>query len=295
MTQMKIRPFSIAVVPHNGQMGMLNVLEKIERILQDPKSWNARNQSLSAGYARIDHIERKNQHWFMNFAKSRDGQGPVKMAKTSPLQGFRYNRGETPGEETAAMYDQATHYMVIQQNHHGIKVGGIQEYINRIAGCDFMEMHPVLAEDIDRKLRQARSAKTFCIKMDARGPTSLDHLAGISTGDALAMSNAQDIELVFRTRMQTGLSESILAVARRTREAVTRNGKKSGISKLTVKTVSVDKTVELLDLMAPKMEKSYEILLDNERRIPLDERYKKLKQAFDFWLPNFKQRRLSNP
>lgn len=70
----------------------------------------------------------QSRYWLLNFIKFRFENAPGKAKLDSQTEGFELAPNEGFGEETAALYDPKSNYMIIQYNHNGVRSHAIQEY-----------------------------------------------------------------------------------------------------------------------------------------------------------------------
>ena len=123
--KMKIRPFTITEGGH-----------RVLGVLRDAKERDLDARYLptkSGGRIRIDDLESKEmpggeQIWLMNFVRSREGHGPVKVSEEQDqVTPINYQEDERPGEEVAALFAPATNYMLVHITTH-FRVAVIARY-----------------------------------------------------------------------------------------------------------------------------------------------------------------------
>ncbi len=85
----------------------------------DETPFEQRIRRTGGGDVRLDDLRVEDGLWLLDCVKHRVGHAPGIASTTARVQGVTLEEGQTFAEETAALYDEATGYMVVQYNHHG--------------------------------------------------------------------------------------------------------------------------------------------------------------------------------
>lgn len=125
----------------------------------------------------------------------RFGNGPGRVGRTTEIAGFDLGDDEGFGEETAALYDAQTNYVLVQYNHHGVRASAIKKYFNVInhtpAGVTGYELSIKLDPTAEIKLAQKNFINKIHYKIVTSRLTEAHRVAGLSLHEALAMSEEQ--------------------------------------------------------------------------------------------------------
>lgn len=131
-------------------------LADVLKLVHAEKKLDKRIRLINRAELRIDSIELRDGVWFLDFVKFRQTQGPGRGKKKAKTEGFEFKRGESFAEETAALYDPATNYMLVQYNHSGVRAGSIAQYLSDYDGAsaNIYSLNPKYDPETERKLQQ---------------------------------------------------------------------------------------------------------------------------------------------
>lgn len=281
----KMKAHAFGIKRHNNSGDLQDLLAQIK-----DDQLSKRVRSIGFSDMRIEDVTQKNGLWFFDFGKFREQHGPGKASKATPVQGFSFKNGEVFCEETACLYIPSSCHLIIQYNHHGARVGKIQEYLNYYDPNNTyaFELVPKYDEAIERKFRNRAATKKIIFEIDPRFLNQADRVAGTALTQALDLgeqSQGEKVELTIsagRPR-QNYLSQFIDKTAEILKKKAGENP--DGITKLKVGILeNLDSRMEVLDLIAQRLVHEFEdIPLGPDLRFPKAERYKALERAYNSW------------
>lgn len=281
--KMKVHAFGVMVHDKSGRLEDLLGIIKADK-LED------RVRTIPGGDMRIEHVKYTNGMWFFDFGKFREQHGPGKASKATPVQGFTFNEGEVFCEETACLYIEEPGYLIVQYNHHGARIGRIQEYLNSYANNSSFafEFLPKYDESIERKFTNRSATKKITFEIDPRFLNESDKASGTALTHALDLgkqSGGEKIELTISAGRPKNkfLSDFIDRTAEKLKVLAGNNP--DGVTKLKVGVLeNLDSRMEVLDLIAQRLVQEFpDIPLGSDLRYPQKERYKALERAYNGW------------
>lgn len=234
-------------------------------------------------------------YWLFDFTRLRFEHGPGKASRTQEIEGFELGSEEGFGEETAALYDPKTGYILIQYNHFGVRAGSIQHYFsffNTNAARSY-EFRVKLDNSSELKLAQKQILTKIHFKVAAANMTSQQRHAGVSLGRALDLSdslNGQSIEVVVsagRGLNSMLASNKVRNLIDTLRTLVTQGtvGTEPVVEKFeVVGKATVDDRAEAIDMLTPKLEQSIDgVVLGKDLRYTRESRWGALLRARNGW------------
>ncbi|WP_194865736.1 DUF6731 family protein [Alloalcanivorax profundimaris] len=280
---LKVHAFRVTLHEKSG-----NFEDLLNQIKDDPLQ--ARVRTLGYSDIRIEDVREEDGLWFFDFGKFREQHGPGKASKTTPVRGFPFSKGEVFCEETACLYVQKTGHLIVQYNHHGARVGKIQEYLNEYDPNNSytMELVPKYDDTVERKFHSRAATKKIVFEIDPRFLSQEDRVAGTALTQALDLgkrSRGEKVELTISAGRPRNnhLSDFIDKTANALK---TKAGQKpDGVTKLKVGVLeNLDSRMEVLDLIAQRLVHQFDdIPVGADLRFPQVERYKALKRAYNAW------------
>lgn len=282
---MKIHAFKVR--PFNDTVPLSDVLGMIE---QD-EDLGSRIMEIRGSEMRLEEVRRRNGLWFLDFVKIRTDHGPGHVGRNAPVKGFEFEEDEGFGEETSALYDPETNYILIEYNHHGVRAAGIQDYLSEydVAANNVYEFVPKLDEDVERKLRDQAITRKLAFTLELGRMSAADRREGRALADAItygrnAGAEKMKIEISVSRDNRAGLGEqarqtvdSILNVLGRNPGAVSRlevTGKEDNHA-----------APEVLDLLGHRLVAVFDNLQTGEDlRYPRRERWRALVRARNGWI-----------
>jgi hypothetical protein len=192
--KLKVHAFGIRLHDKSGDLEDLLAQIKSDKL-------SARVRTVGYSDMRIEDVIFKDGLWFFDFGKFREQHGPGKASKSTPVEGFSFKKGEVFCEETACLYIPKSRHLIIQYNHHGARVGKIQDYLNSYDpnNAYTFELIPKYDETAERKFRNRAATKKIIFEIDPRFLNQTDKESGTALTQALDLgqqSHGEKVELV---------------------------------------------------------------------------------------------------
>jgi hypothetical protein len=225
--------------------------------------------------------------WKLDFCRLRS-EGPGRASNTQQATSFDLADGERFAEETAALYDEGSGFMVLQYNHYGPRAGGIADYLSLFVKQG--EGYDLLIQ-LDPSAQARFKNKTIFSRFAFRvAPARLSQSwrnKNVAMLDAINMQQksfgADWVEVV--VSMEAGSSgtlkikdklKAILGLANEASDAVTEL-KASGRT-------AAGESLDEVNLLTEKLEEVYKkVPLDDGRRLEQAARWGRLQDAYDKW------------
>lgn len=231
---------------------------------------------------RLENHQRRNGLVELNFVSFRLTTAPVRLAEDRPLAEIDIGDDESFGEETACLYDPASHIMLVQYNHYGPRSSAIRDYLAyREAGVHHRYTFAAkLSPASEQRIRNLGVVSRVDVAIAIPNlPEDARHLSVDSAINLARANGAQRLELALVSRQ--GL------VIRSTMDwllGVYRHFSQGEIQKLTVRgSEGDDSPRETIDLLADRLCLDLPIAHRAGRRLPLERRLQALHQAFAQW------------
>lgn len=233
-------------------------------------------------------------YWFLDLTRLRFAHGPGKASRTHPVVGFPLTANEGFGEETAALYDPTTGYMLLQYNHHGVRAPSIRDYFSffNTGQSRSYEFRVKLDQAAEAKLAQKQIITKIHFKVAPAAMTQTQRAANVGLGRALELNDSlsgQSVEIIVSSgqrrnsmlsnlnaqRMISGL-RNLLSV----NDSVVEKFEVSGKG-------SAEDRAEAIDMLSPKFEKKIDgIVMGPDRRYTQQSRWNALLRARNTWGAN---------
>lgn len=191
----RFRAHAFQVSQFQGGATFLDVLQALEKTpLAD------RLCTINGVEIRAEHVvpSPDGAYWELDFNKFRSDHGPGRASPTQETSGIDFEDGECFSEETAALFIPASNHMLVQYNHHGPRVGAIEEYFHHIEvdGGIGVDLQPVL--DPDTSNRYAKRSKTLGVKFKIAPQklTAADRRGGASVGQLIDLCDQADGDII---------------------------------------------------------------------------------------------------
>lgn len=279
---MKIHAFKVDA-SENSQK-----LEDVLKGIQKDKI-GARVRLVNGSEVRVDSIDQRGGVWLMDFVKFRQTQGPGKGSRNSKVVGFEFKKGESFAEETAALFDPANGYLLIQYNHSGIRAGAISQYLGEYyqAANNIYDLKPKFDPDVERKLLKKVIKKSFSFRIDVTEMTEQDLKRGVALKDAINLGKGSSAGLVTVAlaaggTKDNGLGGKIVEMLQAVRELAALNPPAVKSVKIAGKE-NEDAATEVLDLLVQRLSVDLDIKPGPDLRLPLEDRWKGLLRARASW------------
>lgn len=128
----------------------------------------SRNKVYYNDEARLDKIfyDDKNDLWFLNFARLRAQNPPLKGKRNTILEPINLDDDEYIGEDITVLFDNRNYIAMVQRNLHSLSPSGIVNYINLMwqSQNEIIEFRPILLNDTISRLSKADSIKKFTVR-----------------------------------------------------------------------------------------------------------------------------------
>jgi hypothetical protein len=260
-----------------------------------------RLKNVANGQIRLEHIAPPNtesnptRFWLLDFTKLRFEHGPGKAGRSSPIEGFDLTDDEGFGEETAALYDPQSCYMIVQYNHHGVRAGAIEEYLSayvhdaqRVVAY---QLRIKLDDTADVRLAQKQLLKKIHFKVAPAQITTAHRNSNVGLGRALDFNDGyagDDLEIIISAKRGRFLNfSSSTRLINKLKNLVTIGEANADpiVSKFEVsgKTDAAART-DAINMLSPKLEVTVDQLqLGTDRRYTLISRWEAVKRARNGW------------
>lgn len=282
---MKIHAYK--VVRDKDSVPLAQVLESIS----NQRRLDTRIRRVYGADVRAEAVRQKAGIWLLDLVRIRTNHGPGKVGRDSPVTGFDFAPGEGFGEETAALFDPSTDYMLVQYNHVGVRAGAIAEYLSVYDpySSNAYQLRPKFASDVETRLRRQTITKDITFQIDLPKMTSTDREYGHDLASAIEFGREKGAERVTVS----------ISVHGRSRDKGLRAGAKQTISSLrrlmgsdpdAVRRLEIsgkedaDAITETLNLVAHRLTEEFgDLRLGADLRYPRAERWRALERAKNGW------------
>jgi hypothetical protein len=263
-------------------------LEDVLKLIQ-AETIEQRNREIKGATIRIEDIKKKNGMWYMDFIKIRDTHGPGKGSKTKAVKGFTFTGDETFCEETAILFIPATHHLLVQYNHYGVKYSAIEDYFSQYndAVNNVYELTTKYDADVERQFESRKLIRKLELAIDPRHLTKEDKKKGTAVYDAIDVGDKSDAAQVeISVSAGLGKKSQLNSYIEKTVEHLRRLHiiRPNGVSKINATVVGVDEKVAVLDLIAQRLKRTFkDIPVGPDKRWPVGDRYHGLDKARLGW------------
>lgn len=265
-------------------------LVDVLKLINAEKRLDKRIRLINRAELRVDSIELRDGVWLLDFVKFRQTQGPGRGKKKAKTEGFDFKRGESFAEETAALYDPATNYILIQYNHSGVRAGSIAQYLSDYDGtsANIYSLDPKYDPDTERKLQQKAIKKSLSFRIDVTQMSAQDLKNGVALEKAIGFgrdcsAGQITVELSAGGARDNGLKGKVNATLKALRSLAGDNPAAVQSVKIGGK-ASEDDAVEVLDLLTERLHVELtDIKPGPDLRLPLDDRWKGILRARNSW------------
>lgn len=232
-------------------------------------------------------------YWFLDMTRLRFAHGPGKASRTAPVQGFNLGANEGFGEETAALYDPRTKYLLVQYNHHGVRASTIKDYFSlfNVGQSRSYEFRVKLDDTSEARLAQKQVLTKISFKVAPASMTASQRSANVGLGKALDLNDAlsgQSVEVTVSAGQGKNAMLSSQAAARIINGLRNLAATVSGddiVEKFEVTGRSTpEERAEVIDMLAPKIEQEIDgIIMGSDRRYTQQSRWDALLRARHGW------------
>lgn len=281
---MKVHAFKVEKT--DGTTDLVNILEQIEA----ENSLRERIRTINKAEVRVESLEKRDEVWCIDFVRIRTDHGPGNVTRDEPIQGFDIGEDGGFGEETAALYDPTTNYILIQYNHFGVRAGVIAEYLSQYYTdeVNVYSFKPKFDEDVERRLLNKTITKKLAFTIDVSRMTAQDRRNGQALSDAISYgrnsgADRLKVEISVTGDKERSLGQMAADGLNNLRTLVGNNP--DAITKLEVAGKdNRDATTEILDLIGHRLTKEHKNLqLGADLRYPKEVRWQALLRTRRGW------------
>lgn len=281
---MKVHAYKVEFT--DGSQPLEEVLQQIE----NEQSLRERIRLINQVELRAESITQQDGLWLMDFVRIRTSHGPGKVGRDSEVEGFEFQEEEGFGEETAALYDPTTGYMLIQYNHFGVRAGAIADYFSAYDGTEnnLYTFKPKYDEDVERRLLNHGITRKISFCLDVTRMSEQDRQRGRPLSEAIdyGRQNGADkikVEISVQGERNRSLAQGALDGLTALRSILGQNP--DAVTKLEVSgKENQDSVTEVLDLIAHRLSVEFnDLVLGADLRYPRDERWRALTRAKNGW------------
>jgi hypothetical protein len=229
-------------------------------------------------------------YWFLDFTRLRFAHGPGKASKTQAIQGFALTENEGFGEETAALFDPSSGYILVQYNHFGVRASSMRDYLACFVAGQIRdyEFRVKFDETSEAKLAQKQILTKIHFKIAPASMTATQRSADIGLGMALDMNDSvhgQSVEVIISSGQNRNAALSSKAARGMIRSLKKLVGIDDIVEKFEVSGRSaVGERSEAIDMLAPKIEQVIDgIVMGPDRRYTQKSRWDALLRARNGW------------
>ena len=265
-------------------------LEQVLAIIMREQSLRERIRVVGQIDLRMEDIRQVGQLWLMDFVRMRYDHGPGRVSPDHEVEGFDFEDDEGFGEETAALYDPATEYVLVQYNHYGVRAGVISNYLgdyNKSVVNDYT-FKPKFDAQIERRLAQQGITRKLEFTIDVGRMSAEDRRQGRPVADAIQYgrrTNADKVKIEISVSGDRGRS-----LGQHARDSINSLKEILGANPDAVTKLKVsgkddrDASTEVLDLIGHRLTQEFDDLtLGADLRYSRDERWRALQRAHRGW------------
>lgn len=281
---MKIHAYKVEY--YEGSRPLEVILQQIER----EQSLRERIRLINQIELRAEFISEQGGLWLMDFVRIRTTHGPGRVGRDSEVEGFEFEDEEGFGEETAALYDPASGYFLVQYNHFGVRAGAIADYLSAYDGTEnnLYTFKPRYDEDVERRLLNQGITRKISFCLDVTRMSAQDRQRGRPLSEAIeyGRQNGADkikVEISVQGERHRSLTQNALESLSALRSILGQNP--DAVTKLEVSGKdNQDSVTEVLDLIAHRLSVEFnDLVLGPDLRYPREERWRALTRAKNGW------------
>lgn len=281
---MKIHAYEVEVKNGPSCGDLLRCIEAVP--------FEGRIRPTSGGDVRLDDLVCDNGIWLLDFVKHRIGHAPGIASATTKVQGVPLADGERFAEETAALFDESTGFMVIQYNHYGPRFGAIEDYLTDFAANGkrkksdrgMVRLGARLRDDAYARLQSMQVVREVEFAISVPGVRQADRKAGRSLASILDAPLPGGLNILRVTMTSSG--ESGAGLDREQSISMVENLRQFGgeVKRLFVKAKSVEKAkTEEIDLLKDRLEVEIPLNLGTDSRYSQRDRWSALRDQYQEW------------
>lgn len=283
-----MKVYAFKVEPSAQSANLSDILQQINQ----QANLRERIRLVNQTELRAEAIEHRNGLWHMDFVRIRTAHGPGKVGRDTEVEGFEFDEEEGFGEETAALYDPESAYILIQYNHFGVRPASIADYLSSYDQNtkNLYTFKPKYDEDVERRLTHQGITRKLIFTLDVSRMSDQDRARGDSLSEAIDYGRRTGADRVkVEISVQGEKEKSLMGSAK---EAISALKNIHGQDPNAVKKLEVsgkedrDSITEVLDLLGQRLFAEFtDLSLGSDLRYPREERWHALIRARNGWRP----------
>ncbi len=239
---------------------------------------------------RAEAVEQRDGVWLMDFVRIRTDHGPGRVSRDAEVEGFDFDDEEGFGEETAALFDPATGYILIQYNHFGVRAASIADYLCAFneAANNLYTFKPKYDGDVERRLLNQGITRKVAFTLDVSKMSAQDRQRGEALSEAISYGRDSGADKI---KVEISVSgDRNRSLAEKARNAITSLQNIMGQNPEAVTKLEVagkedrDAITEVLDLIGHRLSVEFsDLQVGPDLRYPREERWTALLRARNGW------------
>ncbi|MDX8398987.1 MAG: DUF6731 family protein [Gallionellaceae bacterium] len=227
--------------------------------------------------------------WLLDLSKRRYEGGPGKASKDTPVKSFKMGAGFGFAEETAALFDPYSGFVIVQYNHYGPRAGAIAEYFSSydLASPNFYEFQLQLSPNAQARLNNKKVFTRIKLTVAPAMLTDAYRKNNISLVNSLSAQlnefggDTVSIEVSLNRGSNTSLKirnklKALLCMANEEQDAVS--------AMVITGRDDIDQRLDPVDLIHERLETPIKDMpLDEGLRYPKEARFLALQRAYNGW------------
>lgn len=229
--------------------------------------------------------------WLLDFSKRRDEGGPGKSSKKTPVESFEMGDEFGFAEETAALYDPASGFVVLQYNHNGPRATAIAEYLSCYDQAQPNHYDFLLQLEPNAQARLQGKTKFTHLKIKI-APAKLSNAFrenNVSLVEALSSQNREfgGDTVSIEVALNRGSNGSLKILNKLKALISMANDETDAVSAMVISGRDSTSPIDAVDLIKERLETTIkEMPLDEGRRYPQADRFNALQRAYNGWKTN---------
>lgn len=265
-------------------------LEDVLSAIKNESDFRSRIRLINQVELRAESVDQQDGVWLLDFVRIRTSHGPGKVGRDSEVEGFSFEEEEGFGEETAALYDPATGYILVQYNHFGVRFNAIADYLSDYdtVANNLYTFKPKFDEDVERRLLKQGVTRKLAFAIDLSRMSEQDRKRGLPLSEAIELGQKSGADRVrVEISVQGGKDKSLLQSAQETIESLRGifGQNPEAVKKLEVSGKEDQEAItEVLDLLGHRLSVEInDLVLGDDLRYPRSERWRALLRAKNGW------------
>ncbi|MDO6594681.1 DUF6731 family protein [Neptuniibacter sp. 1_MG-2023] len=265
-------------------------LEDVFSLIERERNLRERIRIINQAELRAETVELRDDVWLIDFVRIRTDHGPGRVSRDAEVEGFDFDDEEGFGEETAALYDPASGYILVQYNHFGVRAGVIADYLSAFDGTsnNLYTFKPKYDEDVERRLLNQGITRKVAFTLDVSKMSAQDRQRGQALSEAIsygreAGADKIKVEISVSGERQRGLADKAKEGIASLQNILGQNP--DAVTKLEVAgREERDSVTEVLDLIGHRLSSEFnDLRVGADLRYPREERWRALLRAKNGW------------